>query len=117
MGNVNRARIRYVGSEFVFGKPRAADRATTAPTAEAARRKGRLGVPVTDCVWREDHWSQGGWARPQPPNKTRASAAAYPGTDMPWLSYQILGTQAREYEAPLRSRSGQSWSGADVGCA
>ncbi len=27
--------------EFLSGKPRAADRATTAPTAEAARRKGR----------------------------------------------------------------------------
>ncbi len=41
VGNVNRARIRYVGSEFVSGKPRAADRPTTALTAEAARRKGR----------------------------------------------------------------------------
>ena len=66
----------------------------------------RVGVPVTDCVWCGDHWSQGGWARPQPPSKTRTSAAAYPGTDTPWLSYQILGTQAKEYEAPLRSRSG-----------
>ena len=39
----------WLGAESVSGKPRAADRATTAPTAEAAKRKGRA------------QWKRTGW--------------------------------------------------------